>query len=69
MERKSYNYDIKIITKDGIITYENEPLENIGKRAEQHPSYAEIRAVHRKVLTRNVPTYKPNGKPIGRKGK
>lgn len=58
-EKYRWNYDIKIKTSEGEYIYENEPLENIGKRANQHPNYSEVRAVHRKVLVR---------KPIQMKG-
>ena len=63
MERKSYNYDIKIITKDGIITYEREPLHRIGELAIRHIPYelleaklskplafSEVREVHKECM-------------------
>ena len=50
MNRKSYNYDIKIITRDGIITYEQEPLQRIGKMALKHTPYEELHATRHKPL-------------------
>ena len=50
MNRKSYNYDIKIITRDGIITYEQEPLQKIGKLALKHTPYEELHATRHKPL-------------------
>ena len=50
MNRKSYNYDIKIITRDGIITYEQEPLQRIGKLALKHTPYEYLEAKKHKTL-------------------
>lgn len=50
MNRPSYNYDIKIITKEGIITYEQEPLQRIGKLALKHTPYEELHAKRHKPL-------------------
>ena len=50
MNRPSYNYDIKIITKEGIITYEQEPLQRIGKLALKHTPYEELYATRHKPL-------------------
>ena len=50
MNRLSYNYDIKIITKDGIITYEQEPLQRIGKLALKHTPYEYFEAKRHKPL-------------------
>ena len=50
MNRPSYNYDIKIITKEGIITYEQEPLQIIGKIALKHTPYEELYATRHKPL-------------------
>ena len=50
MNRKSYNYDIKIITKEGIITYEQEPLQRIGKLALKHTPYEYFEAKRHKQL-------------------
>ena len=50
MERKSYNYDIKIITKEGIITYEKEPLHRIGELAIRHIPYELLEAKLSKPL-------------------
>lgn len=50
MNRLSYNYDIKIITKEGIITYEQEPLQRIGKLALNHTPYEELYATRHKSL-------------------
>ena len=64
-EKYRWNYDIKIVTKDGIVKYENEPLESIGKMALKHTPYdsleatrhkplifSEVRAIHKKALVR-----------------
>ena len=50
MERRSYNYDIKIITKDGTITYEREPLHRIGELAIRHIPYELLEAKLSKPL-------------------
>ena len=50
MERRSYNYDIKIITKEGIITYEREPLHRIGELAIRHIPYELLEAKKSKPL-------------------
>ena len=53
MERRSYNYDIKIITKEGIITYEREPLHRIGELAIRHIPYELLEAKKSKPLVFN----------------
>ena len=49
-EKYRWNYDIKIVTKDGVIKYENEPLENIGKMALKHTPYDSLEATRHKPL-------------------
>lgn len=48
--RPIFNYDIKIITKEGIITYEREPLHRIGELAIRHIPYELLEAKLSKPL-------------------
>jgi len=67
MNRKSYNYDIKIITKEGIITYEQEPLQRIGKLALKHTPYEYFEAKKHKPLVFNeVSTAHKEGKRLAK---
>lgn len=67
MNRKSYNYDIKIITRDGIITYEQEPLQRIGKMALKHTPYEELHATrHKPLVFSEVNTVHKEGKKLAK---
>ena len=67
MNRPSYNYDIKIITKEGIITYEQEPLQRIGKLALKHTPYEELHATrHKPLLFSEVSAVHKEGKRLAK---
>lgn len=47
-EPYTWDYHIKIKTKEGTYDYEKENLENIDLLLEQHPNYEELQATHNK---------------------
>ena len=51
-DQYKWNYTIRVKTKDGTYEYEEETLDNIENIIKQHKDYEELKATHKKPLTK-----------------